>query len=67
VSEADSQALEREWSSLSVPFTLLGKVTSSERLEVTAPGAPGQAKGQGSFSLEISELRRAWLKEGYWE
>jgi phosphoribosylformylglycinamidine synthase len=61
VAEADVQAFEKEWEELDVPFLQLGRVTNQDRLAVAAPG------GGGKFNVPVSELRIAWLKEGYWE
>ena len=61
VAEADAQAFEKEWEELGVPFLQLGRVTNQDRLSVVAAG------GGGKFNVPVSELRLAWLKEGYWE
>jgi phosphoribosylformylglycinamidine synthase len=61
VTEGDVPAFEKEWESLGVPFTLLGKVAHHDRFTVKAKG------GGGKFSIPTGELRLAWLKEGYWE
>jgi phosphoribosylformylglycinamidine synthase len=61
VSEAEAPAFEKEWDELGVPYLALGRVINQDHLSVTAKG------GGGRFSVPVSELRLAWLKEGYWE
>ncbi|HUP57240.1 MAG TPA: AIR synthase-related protein, partial [Bdellovibrionota bacterium] len=61
VPEAEAQAFEREWAACEVPFVALGSVTSEARLGVKAKG------GGGRFSVPVSDIRLAWLREGYWE
>jgi phosphoribosylformylglycinamidine synthase len=61
VADSEAAAFESEWDELSVPFYKLGKVVNQDRLVVQSKG------GGGRFTVPVTELRLAWLKEGYWE
>jgi phosphoribosylformylglycinamidine (FGAM) synthase-like enzyme len=58
--EADSAALEAEWTACNVPFRRVGAVTHQEKLEVTDSGGR-------SWNIPTRQLRMAWQKGGYWE
>ena len=60
VAPEDSDTIEAEWRQLQIPFERLGVVTREDRLKV-------ESELEEMISLEISQLRSAWLKEGYWE
>ncbi|MGE0615636.1 MAG: AIR synthase-related protein [Bacteriovoracia bacterium] len=59
-SAKDAKNLEDEWKRYRIPFRHLGSVTNRGALEVSI-------EGQRSWSLPITELRRAWVREDYWE
>ncbi len=63
VGEEDSTQVEAEWIANGVPFTKLGQVTTTDRLEVQWSHEARQAR----WSVATRELKVAWQKGGYWE
>ena len=59
--EADAAFVEGEWSAQNVPFTKLGVVTGTDRLEVKS------RIGGLCWTVDLRGLRAAWRKDGYWE
>ncbi len=62
VSEADSFAVETDWTLNSVPFRRIGVTHLKGQLEVT-----GVSAGPRGWSVETKKLRQAWKREGFWE
>jgi phosphoribosylformylglycinamidine synthase len=69
VSEAESSALEVEWSALDLPFCRVGQVVATDRLEVSWGKANPFIKhsAPAQWSVPIQQLRTSWQKGGYWE
>jgi phosphoribosylformylglycinamidine synthase len=61
VGEGDAAQVEAEWKAQEIPFRRMGTVQSAPVLELRPSSA---ARG---WSVEVSKLREAWKKEGYWE
>jgi len=64
VASLDAPVLEAEWMSHNIPFFKLGEITPSGEFEVFWGG---EKQVRNSWVIPVNDLRRAWLKEGYWE
>ena len=62
-SPENATLLESEWTQADIPFLSLGSVTGRGVLEVSW----GHEFTEPLLSLKISQVRSAWMKEGYWE
>jgi phosphoribosylformylglycinamidine synthase subunit PurSL len=67
LSQEDAPLVEVEWNQLNVPFIRLGSLNTTDRLKIFLSQGDQEVETAPILDIGISEIRRAWLKEGYWE